>query len=114
VHSTYSKKISTEDSSRTQFIKKKFHLFEPDEKVLDSFACATMPADTKLLLQGRLYITDRACYFYSPFNHKTLLGQGSKLRLAYSDIENIRKESTLVFFATSIRFFFKSGEQILL
>jgi len=73
-----------------------------------------MPADTKLLLQGRLYITDRACYFYSPFNHKTLLGKGSKIRFAYSDLEIIKKESTLVFFATSIRFFFKSGEQVLL
>ena len=50
IHSTYSQKKSTEDSSRTKFIKKKFKLFEPDEKVLDSFACATMPANTKLLL----------------------------------------------------------------
>lgn len=92
---------------------KKFKMFEPDEKVLDSFACATIPADSKIMLQGKLYITDRCCYFYTPFNHKTLIGKGSKIRCAYADIENIKKETTLVFFATSIRVFFKSGEQIL-
>jgi hypothetical protein len=42
-----------------------------------------------------------------------LLGKGSKIRFSYSDLENIKKETTLVFFANSIRFFFKSGEQIL-
>jgi hypothetical protein len=81
--------------------------------VLDSFACATVPANSKIILQGKLYITDRCCYFYTPFNHKTILGQGSKIRCPYSDLETIKKETTLVFFANSIRFFFKSGEQIL-
>jgi len=81
--------------------------------VLESFACATTPANTKIILQGKLYITDRCCYFYTPFNHKTLLGKGSKIRCPYSEIDSIKKETTLVFFANSIRFFFKSGEQIL-
>ena len=111
--SIYAQQANTIDSPRTKFISKKFKNFEPDEKVLDSFACATTPANTKLMLQGKLYITDRSCYFYTPFNHKTLLGKGSKIRCRYSDIEIIKKETTLVFFANSIRFFFKSGEQIL-
>ena len=81
--------------------------------MLESFACATTPANTKIILQGKLYITDRCCYFYTPFNHKTLLGKGSKIRCPYSEIDSIKKETTLVFFANSIRFFFKSGEQIL-
>ncbi len=81
--------------------------------MLDSFACATTPANSKLMLQGKLYITDRCCYFYSPFNHKTLLGKGSKICASYSSLETIRKETTLLLFSNSIRLFFKSGEQIL-
>jgi len=57
-------------------------------------------------------LTDRCCYFYSPFNSKTILGKGSKLRIKLSDLEAVKMETTLIFFANSLRFFYKSGEQI--
>ncbi len=104
------KVISEINSPRTKFISKKFKSFALGEKVLDSFACAA--ANGALVLQGKLYLTDRCCYFYSPFNSKTLLGKGSKLRIKLSDLEAVKMETTLLFFANTLRFFYKSGEQI--
>ncbi|MFN9900183.1 MAG: hypothetical protein ACK55Z_15615 [bacterium] len=34
--------------------------------MLENFSCAY--ASPTILLQGMLYLTDRQCYFYSPFN----------------------------------------------
>ena len=96
------------NSPRTKFIKTKFKSFAPDEKVLDSFACAA--ASGTIVLQGKLYLTDRCCYFYSPFNNKTILGKGSKLRIRLCDLETVKMETTLIFFANTLRFFYKTGE----
>jgi GRAM domain len=100
-----------ESSPRSKFIKKKFANFENDEIVLDNFACAF--ASSRILLQGMLYLTNRACYFYSPFNVKTLLGQGSKIKIPLVDLKSIKKETSFLVFPNALRFIFKSGEQIL-
>lgn len=99
-------------SPRSTFIKKKFSDFdEKKEIVLDNFACAF--TSSKILLQGMLYLTDQSCYFYSPFNVKTLVGQGSKIQIPYAELKSIKKESSFIVFPNAIRFIFKSGEQIL-
>ena len=60
-------------SPRSTFIKKKFPNFSKDEIVFDNFSCA-FNCGSNMLLQGMLYLTNKSCYFYSPFNQKTLVG----------------------------------------
>ena len=99
-------------SPRSTFIKKKFPKFDPkNELVLDNFACAFN--SPKILLQGMLYLTDKCCYFYSPFNEKTLVGQGSKIQIQFTELRSVKKESSMFIFPNAIRFIYKSGEQIL-
>ena len=94
---------------RSKFIAKKFKTFDDDEEVLDNYACA---ASFKLLLQGMLYVTNKHVYFYSPFNKKTMLGRGTKIKMSYSAISHIKKESAILVFPNSIRFILKSSEEI--
>lgn len=68
------------ETPRTSLLMKKFPEFKHGERIKDDFACA---ANIKVLLQGMLYITDRACYFYSPFNNKTIIGHGTKIRIPF-------------------------------
>ena len=99
-------------SPRSQFIKKKFSDFDPEnEIVLDNFGCAFHTQ--KLLLHGMLYLTDKSCYFYSPFNEKTIVGQGSKIQIRFTELKSIKKESTWVVFPNAIRFTYKNGYQAL-
>lgn len=98
-----------EVTPRRKFINKKFKTFDEDEVVLDNFACA---ASFKLLLQGMMYITNKNVYFYSPFNKKTMLGRGTKIKMSYSAITQIKKESAILVFPNSIRFILKSQEEI--
>lgn len=99
-------------SPRSKFLKQKFPKFDENEVVLDNFNCAY--SCQSILLQGMLYITDQYLYFYSPFNAKTIIGKGSKLVIAFSEIASIKKELTLLIFPDAIRLSLKNGEQILL
>jgi hypothetical protein len=94
------------DSPRARLLQKKFKDFDCRENVLENYACA---AHLKILLQGMLYVTDRCAYFYSPFNNKTVVGHGTKVRIPYLAIKEIKKESSLVVFPNAIRFMLKSG-----
>ena len=87
------------ESPRISFIRNKFKKIEQNEKVVDSFVCA---ASQKILLQGMLYVTDKNLYFYSPFNDKTLIGKGTKIRISYSIIDCIKKAHNALFFSKSI------------
>jgi len=49
-----------------------------------------------------LYVTDKNLYFYSPFNDKTLIGKGTKIRISYSIIDCIKKAHNALFFSKSI------------
>jgi hypothetical protein len=99
-------------SPRSAFIKKKFADFDlENEVVLDNFACAFHTQ--KLLLHGMLYLTDKSCYFYSPFNEKTIVGQGSKIQIRFTELKSIKKETTLFVFHNAIRFTYKNGYQAL-
>jgi hypothetical protein len=68
---------------REKLIISKFGNLKQDENILDNFACA---AKTSILLQGMLYVTNRAVYFYSPFNEKTLIGYGTKIKIEFEQI----------------------------
>ena len=102
--------IAAITSPRSKFIKKKFKTYEEDEIVLENYACA---ANFTLLLQGMLYITNKNVYFYSPFNKKTMLGRGTKIKMSYDAIELIKKESAILVFPNSIRFILKNKEEML-
>jgi hypothetical protein len=98
------------DSPRARLLQKKFKDFDVRETVLENYACA---AHLKILLQGMMYVTDRCAYFYSPFNNKTVIGHGTKVRIPYRGMKEIKKESSLVVFPNAIRFLLKSGHSIL-
>ena len=61
-----------------------------------------------------LYLTDQFLYFYSPFNPNTLIGKGSKLRIAYSEIQQISKQKSLLVFPDAIKITLIDGGCILL
>ena len=82
---------------------------EEKEIVLESYCCA---ARMKILLQGMLYLTEKAVYFYSPFNNKTIFGHGTKIKMPYESIRLVKKESTLLIFPNAVRFVLKSREEI--
>mmetsp|Transcript_1732 Transcript_1732/g.2417 ORF Transcript_1732/g.2417 Transcript_1732/m.2417 type:complete len:118 (-) Transcript_1732:1886-2239(-) len=65
-----------------------------------------------ILLQGVLYVTNRAVYFYSPFNNKTIFGHGTKIKIPYKAVRLVKKESTLLIFPNAIRFVLASREEI--
>ena len=90
-------------------MKKKFDSVEDSELVLENYCCA---ARMKILLQGMLYLTEKAVYFYSPFNNKTIFGHGTKIKIPYEAMRLIKKESTLLIFPNAIRFVLKSREEI--
>lgn len=82
---------------------------EEQESVLENYSCA---ANCGILLQGMLYVTQLNVYFYSPFNKKTVIGHGTKIKISYESLSQIRKHSHLLIFPNSIRFELKSGEDI--
>ena len=98
-------------SPRYDFLKQKFKVIRSNEHVLENYCCA---ARMSILLQGMAYVTEKAVYFYSPFNNKTIFGHGTKIRIPYSSIRLIKKESTLLIFPNAIRFVLKSHEEIVL
>jgi sterol 3beta-glucosyltransferase len=46
--------------------------FGIDDNVVDDYTCAYFQ---KILLQGRMYITNKHICFYSPFNSNTIFGR---------------------------------------
>ena len=98
-------------SPRETFIKQKFTDLGEDEAVLENYCCA---ARMNILLQGIAYVTEKAVYFYSPFNNKTIFGHGTKIKIPYSSIRLIKKENTLVIFPNAIRFVLNTHEEIVL
>ena len=60
------------------------------------------------------YVTEKAVYFYSPFNNKTIFGHGTKIKIPYSSIRLIKKESTMFIFPNAIRFVLNTHEEIVL
>ena len=97
-------------SPRSKVLNKKFGMLKENEWVMESYSCA---ASIRILLQGMLYVTNKSIYFYSPFNNKTVLGHGTKIKISYGSIKKIKKETKLLVFPNSIRFSLNSGEELL-
>ena len=60
-----------------------------------------------------MYVTNKNVFFYSPFNNKTVIGHGTKIKISYGSLKKIKKETKLLVFSNSIRFYLNSGEEIL-
>lgn len=67
---------------------KKFGTYVDGEVYLDKFTCSLQ---TKVLLSGRLHVTNKRVLFRSLFNEKTLFGKGTKIVLHLEDITWIEK-----------------------
>jgi len=66
-----------QDDNNIQFIVENFGFLDPQEEIKDSFACASR---LKILLQGRMYITDKRIVFHSYFNDKNVFfGSNTKI-----------------------------------
>ena len=79
---------------------------ESGEKVEDNFHCAY---HDKILLQGKLYITNKKIVFYTWFNNKTLFGS-TKLIIPLVDIVRVEKKYNLKIFNNSIKIITKKSE----
>ena len=78
------KNSASKGTPRGEFLKKKFDgMAAEGEQVLETFNCAF---SSNILLQGHIYITARALYFYSSFNKDKLFGHGTKMRIPFAAI----------------------------
>ena len=73
---------------------------EEGETIIDSFSCAYKD---KILLQGKLILTNKKIVFESLFNPNTLFGKGgTKLIIPLEKIKKVSKKSNLKIFQNSI------------
>ena len=78
-----------------------------DEFILDDFSCA---AKLKILIQGSIYVSNKALYFYSRFNDANILfGKKTKLKILLSDIVMMKKDCQLGIFDNTIKFKLKNS-----
>lgn len=95
------------DDKKTTFLKR-FKL-ERGERLVDSFACAVA---IKILLQGRLYITNQRLCFHSFFNNKLLFfGKDTKITIPLDDIVSLEKRVNAIFFDNSIAVITKNDKE---
>jgi len=99
-----------EDTKLSSF-EKKFK-FERGEKLQDSFTCAI---SKKILLHGRLYITNKRLCFYSMFNNKLLFfGKDTKISIPLEDIRSLEKRINALVFDNSIAVITKINKETFL
>jgi hypothetical protein len=73
---------------------------ENGEIIQDTFSCAIQ---LRILIQGKLFISNKAIYFYSYFNdQKLIFGKETKIKINYSEIKEIRKAKYAKWFPNSI------------
>ena len=89
------KKISIKNLLNTNTKQKYDDVFYIDsgEIVLDDFSCALSDL---ILLQGKLFITDKKLVFYSWFNNTTLFGK-TIMEIPLTDIIYLDKKYNLIF-----------------
>lgn len=81
--------------------------------MLDEFNCAVQKGVT--ILQGRLFVSDQALYFYSIFNYSTFIfGQETKIKINYSEIGDIKKAKNAKIFHNSILVKLRVGMELFL
>jgi hypothetical protein len=73
---------------------------ENGEIIFETFRCAI---ELRILIQGKLFVSNRAIYFYSYFNdQKLIFGQETKIKINYSEIKDIKKAKGAIFLPNSI------------
>ena len=60
-----------------------------------------------------MYVTNYAIYFYSPFNEKTLIGFGTKIKMTFNQILDMKKESSMIIFPNCLRISLTTGASLL-
>eukprot|EP00922_Rhytidocystis_sp_ex-Travisia-forbesii_P056552 GHVS01083696.1.p1 GENE.GHVS01083696.1~~GHVS01083696.1.p1 ORF type:complete len:935 (+),score=95.64 GHVS01083696.1:246-3050(+) len=73
--------------------------FGKSEYVLQSYRCAL---SRKILLQGRLYVSQNYMGFFSLFNDSTLFGTDTTVLFSLSEVAAVRKKVNAIFFDNSI------------
>lgn len=74
--------------------------FADGEYIRDVYSCAIQK---RILVQGKLYISNLALYFHSVFNDKLLLiGKQTKIKVPISSIKSVSKKSNAIIFDNSI------------
>ena len=67
---------------------KKFSTYLEGEEVLNTFTCTLIG---KILLTGKMYVTNMRVLHKSFFNDKTLFGKGSRVSIMNEDIIHLEK-----------------------
>ena len=98
-------------NNMTKFVIEKFSKLEEGEKVIESFACALQ---LKILLQGRVYITNKRVCFHSYFNNKTIFGKETRVQIHISNIQKVEKKTNAMVFDNSVGITTKEGKEFFL
>ena len=80
-----------------KFIKRKFLI---DEGVIQYFTCALAKT---ILLQGFIYLTEKHLCFYSKWNDKTLFGKSTRIKIPYTEIRSLVKDTGVLALPNSIK-----------
>ena len=83
---------------------------ESGERILDEYACAM---DMKVLVQGKLYVSNQALYFHSLWNDKFIIfGNSTKIKVPLSNVKDVNKAKNAKIFDNSIIIKLYSGSDI--
>jgi hypothetical protein len=96
-------------TANCKFIQEKFFGLLEDETCLQSYACAI---SMKILIQGRLYVTNKRLCFHSYFNDKTIFGKETKILIPLDNISRVEKKTNVMVFDNSISIFTKQEREI--
>ena len=92
----------------TKFLFDKFSRLQEGEKFIESYACALQQ---KIILQGRLYVTNKRICFHSYFNAKTLIGKETKIQIPMAGIKALEKRMNAMVFDNSIMVITKDDKE---
>lgn len=81
--------------------------FKENEKLIKSYSCALVE---KIVLQGRIYITNERICFHSGFNSSNLFFGGTFIHFPKEDIKKVEKKMNAIFIDNSISFTTINGE----
>ena len=90
----------------TRVVHKLFGL-DRDETLQESFSAALA---LKILVHGRLYITNKRLCFHSHFNAKTLFFKDTRIVVPFEDIESAEACMNALIFNNSIKVHLKNGK----
>jgi hypothetical protein len=85
---------------------------EEGERIIDCFSCAI---ELKILIQGKIYISNQSLYFHSYFNDSLLFfKKETKIKVPISQIRDIQKAKNAKIFDNSINLSLYNGTSLFL